>query len=89
LEKALEDLQDLRTFIAEAPYDRFARVDRVAGHPLLIGSPESDERPDIAHAIARLGSAGLLTAAGATWWSAPDRDFTGPVQTYVAGYGPG
>jgi hypothetical protein len=89
LTKALEDLDDIRTFLADRPYDRYATIDAVADQQLLIGSPEYDERPDIAHAIGRLGRAGLLDAAGVSWWSAPDPDFRGGhVQSFVPGYGP-
>jgi hypothetical protein len=88
LRQCRNDLDDLRGFLTDQPYDRFATYDNVGPYTLLIAAPDSEERPDIAHAIGRLGRDGYLDAAGVVWWSAPDPDSSGPVQTYVRGYGP-
>jgi hypothetical protein len=82
------DLAELRRLVTVSEYRRFATSDPVAQEVLFIAAPRFADVADVAVSIGRLGRDGVLDAAGVSWWSAPDPDFEGPVESYVPGYGP-
>lgn len=83
------DLAELKRLIAAKEYRRFATLgQKVGAHELFAAAPHGYDEPDVAAGIGRLGRDGVLDAAGGIFWSAPDPDFQGPVESYVPRYGP-
>ncbi|MDP9442350.1 MAG: hypothetical protein M3P34_09305 [Actinomycetota bacterium] len=89
-EERSKDLDELRRLIAADEYRRFATSGQPVGdHRIYVAAPHGEpSRPDIAPGVGRLGRDGVLDAAGVVRWSAPDPTFSGPVESYVPGYGP-
>lgn len=81
------DLAELKRLVTVSEYRRFATAQRVADARLFVAAPHFADGPDVAVSIARLARDGILAAAGIRCWSAPDPDFNGPVETFVAGDG--
>jgi hypothetical protein len=82
------DLAEFKRLVTVREYRRFATSSGVGNAQLFIAAPVFADGPDVAVSIGRLGADAIMDAGGVACWSAPDLDFRGPVQPFVAGYGP-